>query len=331
MVEQFVNDAGSVLASSIDNTVTSLSIVSASTFPASGNFRIIIDSEIMLVTAISGTTLTVSRGQEGTIAVAHNAGASVDVVLTKGAMAQFRIDSNSIGTYSSRPTADSNFVGRIYRATDGPYVYRDNGSSWDAFGPIYNCVPLDDSTFSWINQNGASVDSSGGSTVLYNFNTAGTSTSISMRVKTAPSTPYSIEIAFQPYWVFGTSFQAVLFGFRESSSGKLHNYSLDMQSSTDIAIVRSEKWNSATSYSSDYGSLSFGSAVRDVPHFVKIQDDGTNRKFYYSWDGYLWQLWNSNGRTDWITANQIYYGVRQDTNSGGMQGVRIWSWKQLAA
>jgi hypothetical protein len=330
MVEQFVNDAGSVLASSIDNTVTSLSIVSASTFPASGNFRIIIDSEIMLVTAISGTTLTVSRGQEGTTAVSHNSGASVDVVLTKGAMQQFRIDSNSIGTYSSRPTADSNLVGRIYRTTDGPYIYRDNGSSWDAFGPIYNCVPLDDSGFSWVNQNGASVDSSGGSVILSNFNTAGTSLSISMRVKTAPSTPYSIEIAFQPYWTFGTAFQSIMFGFRESSSGKLHNYGLDLQGSTCVPLIRSEKWNSGTSYSADYGSLAFN-GFRDIPHFVKIQDDGTNRKFYYSWDGYYWLLWNSNGRTDWITANQIYYGVRQDTNSGGPIGVRIWSWKQLAA
>lgn len=46
-------------------------------FPTAAPFRIKLDSEIMLVTGISGGTWTVSRGQDNTVATAHAAGATV--------------------------------------------------------------------------------------------------------------------------------------------------------------------------------------------------------------------------------------------------------------
>lgn len=57
----------------------------------SGQFRIVVDSEIMLVTAGAATTSwTVQRGVEGSAAVAHSAGAGAYHYLTAGALkAQF--------------------------------------------------------------------------------------------------------------------------------------------------------------------------------------------------------------------------------------------------
>ena len=56
------------------------SVASAMGF-TTGDFRILIDSEIMKVTGVSGTTLTVARHQEGTSAASHTNGTAVYHVL----------------------------------------------------------------------------------------------------------------------------------------------------------------------------------------------------------------------------------------------------------
>lgn len=87
-MELFANNASSTLNGSITAGATSLVVASAANFPAGGNFRLLIDSEIMLVTAVSTNTLTVTRGQEGTTAVNHSNGAVVTDILTAGALVQ---------------------------------------------------------------------------------------------------------------------------------------------------------------------------------------------------------------------------------------------------
>lgn len=71
------------LSGAINSSVTSISVASVSGFPGSFPYTLIIDQdqvteEIVTVTAASGTTLTVTRGADGTSAVAHDAGAAVN-------------------------------------------------------------------------------------------------------------------------------------------------------------------------------------------------------------------------------------------------------------
>ena len=74
--------AGSILAGD-----TSLTVASASAFPSSAQFRILIEDELLLVTAGAGTTTwTVTRGVESTTAAAHSSGASVYHVLTAASL-----------------------------------------------------------------------------------------------------------------------------------------------------------------------------------------------------------------------------------------------------
>jgi hypothetical protein len=75
----------SLAAAAVDTTIY---VSSAANLPSKGNFRLVIDSEIVLVTAVGGTTLTVTRAQEGTVAVAHSSGAPVLHVNTRGALDQ---------------------------------------------------------------------------------------------------------------------------------------------------------------------------------------------------------------------------------------------------
>lgn len=96
MTEQFSNNATTTLNGAIGTGNTTLTVTSASLFPTSPTFRIIIDSEIMLVTTVSGTLFTVTRASEGTTVASHSNLATVSQILTAGAVAQLKLDSSNI-------------------------------------------------------------------------------------------------------------------------------------------------------------------------------------------------------------------------------------------
>jgi hypothetical protein len=101
--------------------------------------------EIVRVTAKSGDTLTIQRGQEGTSAQNHNlSGKTYKMVLSLTKKTKDDIDSQfaiavtktNLGTSyiltgldANKPTAG--IEGRLYYATDTGKLYRDNGTSWD--------------------------------------------------------------------------------------------------------------------------------------------------------------------------------------------------------
>jgi len=86
--EQFTNSAQTTLASSVggDPSDLSIAVVSATGFPSTPQFRIQIGDELMMVTALAGTTWTVTRGIESTSRTPHSAGDPVTQVFTAGAV-----------------------------------------------------------------------------------------------------------------------------------------------------------------------------------------------------------------------------------------------------
>ena len=71
------------LTADINSSTTSITVAAATGFPATTPYTLILDQdtvneEIVTVTSRSGTTLTVTRGVDGTTGVAHTAGASVE-------------------------------------------------------------------------------------------------------------------------------------------------------------------------------------------------------------------------------------------------------------
>jgi hypothetical protein len=79
--ENFANGYTTVLQGAITAGATSLVVASASGAP-SVPFKLSIDAEIVKVTAVAGTTYTVTRAQEGTTAAAHADGATVENLIT---------------------------------------------------------------------------------------------------------------------------------------------------------------------------------------------------------------------------------------------------------
>lgn len=82
--QRSVNNYSSTLNGAINDSVTTVEVDSATGLPSEGDYYLNIDEEIVLVTHISGTTLTVLRGQEGTAAVSHLDEATITDVITAG-------------------------------------------------------------------------------------------------------------------------------------------------------------------------------------------------------------------------------------------------------
>lgn len=125
MAENFANEYESTLDGGIDDTVTTLDVVSATGAP-SANFRIRIDDEYMLVTGVASETFTVTRGVEGSTAASHSSGATVTHVLTAGGLLQALEEHRGYAVQNYTGTYDDDFDGTSldakWAAAGGPSV-----------------------------------------------------------------------------------------------------------------------------------------------------------------------------------------------------------------
>jgi hypothetical protein len=106
--EFYANLAASTLNGAITNVATTIVVASAASFPATPNFTIIVGTEIMLVTGVSGTTFTVTRGQEGTTATAWSTGLFVYITITDASIR--RLCRQSLAGSNTSARREINFV-----------------------------------------------------------------------------------------------------------------------------------------------------------------------------------------------------------------------------
>jgi hypothetical protein len=300
MAEQFKNLASTTLNSAIDDSTTSISVVSAMGF-TSGNFRILIDSEIMKVTGVSGATFTVVRHQEGTVATVHDNAAPVRHILTAGALDAH--DQNDLAVrdaYANKPSAG--VPGRLFLPTDAVYFERDNGSNWDKFGPLWPFTPPQVSDFPiWVNQGTATAVDNKGAIFI---NAPGVNSENTRAiVKAYPSPPFIVEMAFIPC-AYPGSYPCCGLCIQDNVSGKLQTYGL-----YDLPMyVRGYNYSSPTTTNSGVTGWPGGSYVHQAESnliWFKYEDDNTNRKISISVDGFSWVQMVSNSRTDYLTPTHI--------------------------
>jgi hypothetical protein len=110
--KQVANNAQSTLASNINNSTTSIDVASGhgSRFPTPGNSYYCTiwnaatyadpfddsNREVVLVTAISTDTMTVTRGQLGTSGVAHNSGEAIRLLIMASAVSDLNTAVNDL-------------------------------------------------------------------------------------------------------------------------------------------------------------------------------------------------------------------------------------------
>ena len=331
MAELFKNLASTTLSGDIDAVTTSVGVASAMGFTG-GNFRILVDSEIMLVTAVSGTTFTVTRGVEGTSASAHSNGATAKHILTAGALdAHDQNDLAVYDTYANKPAAGT--PGRLFLPTDGLFIERDNGSIWEKFGPIWPMTPPQSSDFpTWVNQGTSTCVDNKGAIFLQAQTNNGEC--LRARVKAYPAGSFTVDMAFLPC-VWGYSSPAVAGGLliRDSSSGKIVAFGLG-GGSADMNI-RGYNYNNYSAVSGTSAGWPGATHGGEQPLlWLRYYDDGTtNRVISISLDGVTWTQMASSSRSDWITPNQIGIfangGAGYSASSGQLDsGITVLSWRQ---
>lgn len=108
MAEVATNFGETTLAEALDDSETTVTVADGDVFPATGTFRVVVDDEIMVVSARSGNDLTVTRGGESTAAVAHDFGADIKLMLTVASLLAFIADRKELlGLAAYEPGSDS--------------------------------------------------------------------------------------------------------------------------------------------------------------------------------------------------------------------------------
>jgi len=317
MVEQFANNANTTLNGGITASATTLVVNSATGFPTSSQFRILIDSEIMLVTGVSGTTFTISRGQESTSAASHLSGATVSQILTNGALQQFRSDNIQVGTFASRPAAG--IAGRIYRPSDGNITFIDTGSAWSPYGPQVPLVQVPSAASFTMYQTGGNatiVDDSGG---LYFSAVQRITTEDSMFAAQAnpggTGAAYTLTVGMihLPGGKNGTG------GFFSYSITGIGIYNTSTTQAKYITQYTASDGSFHLQLASKTGLTGTGSATFDVGAYptiagpmtwFRIQDDGTtNRTYYVSNDGRHFKNLTTEARTTGFSSQPDRIGL----------------------
>lgn len=220
-------------------------------------------------------------------------------------------------TQASRQAAAK--AGRLFLPSDGLYAWRDTGAAWAPWGPIFPMVEPVSGDYAWINQGSASLNTTPGGIYLLAPATGAATPSVVLRKKAAPSTPYTITVAFIPQLTTASGL-SVGVGWRQSSDGKLIYIALDIGG----AALNVYKFTSPTAFSATYA----GVAILAVwPLFVRFTDNGTNRIVSWSRDGQNFIQIHSVGRTDFLTADEIWFGAQAQLASGSA-AMTLLSWAQ---
>ena len=179
-------------------------------------------------------------------------------------------------------------------------------------------IPPTVANWTWVNQEAATAVETNGGIAL----TAPIQTGDDWRllVRAAPSTPYTITAGILSN-LMPVDYAGLGIGWRQSSDGKMVSY--EVNGANQYASVI--KFNSETSWNGTYVDRPL-KAGRNL-FWLRITDDGTDRKCWISVDKCTWLELHSVGRTDFLTADQVWFGVQSNNGTYPISGTLI-SWEE---
>lgn len=211
---------------------------------------------------------------------------------------------NLSGAYSTLPAAAT--AGRIFIPTDAFYtILHDTGAVWEHF-ILGNLLTLPiNGDYSWINQGTATVTVNKGAIYLLALPAAGSNQKL--RVKTAPSTPYTITGAFYANVGSANSLNSGL-SFREMSSSKIIVF---VNGGDTLTVAR---YTNATTLS----LVSQFFPIQINTHslvWLRIVDNGTTLFYSWSGDGQNFILIFSEARGSFFTTGPDQVGFNAESNN----------------
>lgn len=273
--------------------------------------------EVGLGTVTDASPDTLSRT---TILASSNAGAAVNwgagtrrIFCTDPAS---HVDLVRTATYASRPTVG--IAGRLFLPSDGFVVERDSGSAWAPWGPLFPLTAPVDGDFSWTAQGSATVSTTKGGIYLSIAANGGASWRI--RRKSVPTAPYSVTIGFIPNGIgFNCAWGLIL---RQSSDGKL--VTINKAATSNALAVN--KWTNETTFSAAYVTITSGLDIYCPMVWFRFTDNNTNRIASMSSDGQNFVDIHSVSRTDFLTPDQVGFGIFD--NATYTNAMTLLSWNQ---
>jgi len=223
-------------------------------------------------------------------------------------MAQFYSDA-----YAARPAAGTD--GDLFIPTDGYHLFRDNGGAWTPWGLIFPMSAPPTTGWSWVNQSTATVDES--RTVFHmNASTTGGSNQWRLRVRSAPSTPWTLTTYVEnPHW---NGMHAGLL-VRDSSSGR---FTILGRLTREYMTIRRYTAPATFSAAVFTNTVPYG----QHPWWWRLVDDGVNHTYYYSADGqHFVQIYQEARATFTANPDQIGWGMNPYTVD---QIMALWSWDE---
>jgi hypothetical protein len=153
---------------------------------------------------------------------------------------------------------------------------------------------------------------------VHYLKTPAETSNLRMRMQTAPATPWK-RVARVEFDIVNANFNHAGICIRESSSGKIIYIGVEAFSNSVVVNNHSDPVN----FVSGYAGVLYG-ANRGAPKWLKIEDDGTNRIYSYSYDGFNWHVALSHARTTYFVADQVGFYVQ--SNSSAPSAISLLSW-----
>jgi hypothetical protein len=328
-IEKSTNNAATTLSAAITTpTATSCTMTDATGFPTSGNFRIKIDAEILIVTAVVGNTFTVTRGAEGTTAATHASGANVIHILTKGGL-EARVANRFISDlYANKPAAG--VKGRLFLPTDGLFLEYDDGSAWHQYGPFRRFKAPPQSGWQWVNQGNATATFVGSALLLEDPDLDANNPQLRLYVRPLAAGTTSIVAAFAYHGAASMNGPKAGFCARcvgGSDDGNLTTWGL-------------REWQTSSYPFLEYVNYTSPTATENTPSidgrqvwpwwrvfWVKFEWAGNYKRFYYSVDGVNWIKWTEDSFGNYNTPNQ--FGIFIDPmNNANKISLSLLHWEE---
>ena len=184
-------------------------------------------------------------------------------------------------------------------------------------GGLFTFTPPELADFAWVNQGAATATESNGRIYLYAPAVSGDQFRILKM--TAPVTPYTVDIAFMPQ-LFNVDYNQVGFAWRQGSDGKI--VAIQYAQNGSLAVHR---FTNHTTWSAQAFAINTHMPKTPVVWY-RMADNGTNRTVSWSVDGNNWIQLFSEGRTTFLTADEI--GFYADSNNASYPAaMTLLSWK----
>lgn len=172
---------------------------------------------------------------------------------------------------------------------------------------------IDTSKWTWVNQSTRTAVRAK-SWLNLEFVSTGSGDKWGHVVQTPPATPWTFETRLQYDGSTGSNFIYGGMIARNSGSSKFLSWKLDNSS---LGYTR---WNSETSFSANVAATNYGTwpaKQRGDPIYLRLENDGTNLKAHYSYDGAHFRQFASDPLASFVSSvDQIGLGVGTNIGTG---------------